>query len=395
MNEREVPRRYFDNAATSFPKPPGVAEAVRDYIERLGASPGRGSYHESLDAGRILEQCRLALRTLFRARAADAVVFTLNGTDAMNLAIKGVLRPGDHAVTTVMDHNSALRPLSALERRYGVTWTAVECEHGATLIRPAAIDAAIRPETRLVVISHASNVTGALQPIEEIAAVCRRRGVLLLVDAAQSAGHVPIDFAGAGLDLLAVPGHKGLLGPLGTGVLLIRDGLVEHVATLREGGTGSQSELPVQPDFAPDKFEPGSHNGPGIAGLLASVQWILSRSVEALRAHERELMGRMMAGLEGIAGLEWFGPREIERRVGVFSLRIDGMDPDELSLALEQQFGILTRSGLHCAPLAHQAIGTQHRGGATRLSLGAFHTPGDIDAVCGALRELAAEFVQS
>lgn len=389
------PRRYFDHAATSFPKPPGVAEAVRNYIDRIGASPGRGSYHESLDAGRLLEQCRIALRTLFHARAGDAVIFTLNGTDAMNLAIKGLLRPGDHAVTTVMDHNSALRPLSALERRCGVAWTAVAAEPRSTHVSPAAVESAIRPETRLVVVSHASNVTGALQPIEEIAAGCRRRGVPLLVDAAQSAGHVPIDFAGAGLDLLAAPGHKGLLGPLGTGVLLIREELVERVATLREGGTGSQSELPVQPDFAPDKFEPGSHNGPGIAGLLAAVQWVASRSVAGLRAHEADLMQRMIAGLDRIEGLEWFGPRQIERRVGVFSVRIDGIEPGELSMVLEQQFGVLTRSGLHCAPLAHQAIGTHQRGGATRFSLGAFHTPGDIDAACEALREVAAAAVGS
>lgn len=383
-------RLYLDNSATSHPKPPGVLAAVVDYFESVHASAGRGSYREAVASARLLERSRAALARLLNCGPDDQVIFALNGTDALNLAIRGVLRPGDHAVTTAMDHNSVLRPLSALAEQMGVRWTAVEVDPDTTRLDPARLAAALRPDTRLVVVNHASNVTGVLQPIADVAAVCRSRGVTLLVDAAQSAGHVPIDFAGGGIDLLAMPGHKGLLGPLGTGVLVIRAGVAERMRTVREGGTGSASEQPAQPDVLPDRFEAGSHNGPGIAGLLAGCEWILERGVAALREHELRLSRRMIERLLEISGLEWYGPREVEQRVGVFSVHTAGLEPQELSALLEAR-GILTRSGLHCAPLAHRTIGSLPLGGTTRLSVGPFTTLADIDAAADALAELVLE----
>ena len=384
-------RLYLDNAATSYPKPPAVAVAVQDYFDTVHASAGRGAYREALASERVLDSCRTAIRELFRCARGDHVIFGLNGTDALNLAIKAIVRPGDHVVTTVMDHNSVLRPLSALEEQIGTRWTAVAADPGTTRISPDDVAQALRPETRLVVVNHASNVTGVLQPVAALADICRGRGVLLLVDAAQSAGHVSIEFRTAGIDLLACPGHKGLLGPLGTGVLLIRAGIEDRMRTVREGGTGSNSESPVQPTTLPDRFEAGSHNAPGLAGLRAAVRWILDRGLRSLREHELRLCARLRERLDGIAGLQWYGPREPAERVGVFSFRIAGVEPSELSALLETRFNILSRSGLHCAPLAHRALGTLDTGGTTRLSTGPFTTADDVDRVADALATIARE----
>ncbi|MBL8878522.1 MAG: aminotransferase class V-fold PLP-dependent enzyme [Phycisphaerales bacterium] len=382
-------RRYFENAATSFPKPPGVAEAVGHYLTDIGVSAGRGAYHEAVESGRMLDECRQLLRRVFHADARDHVIFALNGTDALNLAVKSLCKPSAHVVTTAMDHNSVLRPLHALHDRLGVEITIIAADSRTTRIDPADVAAAIRPNTTLVAINHASNVTGALQPAADIADICKKRGVPMLLDAAQSAGHVPIDFSSLPIDLLATPGHKGLLGPLGTGVLLIRAGFEARMQTVREGGTGSASEFPVQPDFLPDRFEAGSHNAVGLAGLAASLRWIVQHGVDALRRHEVQLCERMMSRLIAIPGLTWYGPRDVERRVGVFSVRIDGLEPSELSAILESRFNILSRSGLHCAPLAHRTIGTHARGGTTRLSFGPLLKEDDIDYAADALFEIA------
>lgn len=383
-------RRYFDNAATSYPKPPEVLCAVIDYFETVHASAGRGAYREAVQSERILKACRSEIARLFRCDPDDHAVFAFNGTDAINLVLRGALTPGDHAVTTCLEHNSVLRPLSALQEQIGVTWTAVEPDPATTRIDPAHVATAIRPDTRLVVVNHASNVTGVLQPLEDIAAICQEKGVLLLVDAAQSAGHVPIDFGATPIDFLACPGHKGLLGPLGTGVLLIRAGAERHLRTVREGGTGSASESPRQPDRLPDRFEAGSHNAPGIAGLLAAVRWVNEQGVETLRRHEQALCRELMDRLDRISGLHWYGPRDVTQRVGVFSVRIEGLPPPGLSAILETRYRVLTRSGLHCAPFAHRTIGTLDRGGTTRLSLGPFLTREDVAFAAEALAEIAA-----
>ncbi len=387
-------RLYFDNAATSFPKPPSVHAAMARYATELGASPGRGSYRESVDGAALIWQCRERLCRLLGGTSPEHVVFTLNTSDALNLAIRGLtldrLMRGEptHVVTTAMDHNSVLRPLNAL-RRFGLEWTCVEVDPATGLVDPDDVLAAVRDDTVMVAAVHASNVTGTVQPIGEIGRRCRERGVLVLVDAAQSVGHVPVDVASMCIDLLAFPGHKGLLGPLGTGGLYIRPGLEEMIEPVREGGTGSVSESDEHPATMPDRYEPGSHNTIGLVGLSEGVRWILGRGIDEIRAHEESLMRVMMDRLPGEeAGLRVLGPASIEDRVGVFSVVHESLDAATLAAALESHAGVLVRAGLHCAPRAHGTFGTLAAGGACRLSLGPFLTAADCELACGALDEI-------
>ncbi len=383
-------RLYLDNSATSFPKPPEVLAAMTRFATELGASPGRGAYAEAREAGALMQRCRERIVALVGGAAPEQVIFTLNATDALNLAIRGLLRPGDHAVTTRFEHNSVLRPLNRLVEERGISQTRVECDPVTGLVDPDAIRRAIGPRTRLVALVHASNVTGTLQPVAAGGRITREHGVPLLVDAAQSLGHVPLDVERDQIDLLAFPGHKGLLGPLGTGALYIRPGLERELGTIREGGTGSVSDRDQQPDFLPDRFEPGSHNALGIIGLGAGVAWVLERTVAALRRHELTLMQLMLEGLDTVPGLTLYGPRALEQRTGVFSIRMAGFShPQALSDRLERDHGILSRAGIHCAPLAHATIGTLDAGGTTRLSLGPFVTVEDVTRVIEALRAIA------
>lgn len=383
-------RIYVDNAATSFPKPPEVMRAMQNYAERLGASAGRGAYREAIETGELLADCRRRIARLINATAPESVVFTHNCSAALNLAIHGILRDGDHVVATMMEHNSVLRPLHLLlaEQRIDVSWVKADPQSG--IVDPDAIRDALRDTTRLVCVNHGSNVTGSLQDIAAIGRCCRSHPAAFLVDAAQSIGHVAVDVRDAHIDLLAFPGHKGLMGPLGTGALYIRPGLETQLRPLMQGGTGSISELPQQPDFMPDRFEPGSHNALGIAGLAAALKWVEARGIDALRAHDLELSAAFLDATKNIGGLTVFGPRDAERRVAVFSVAVDGLDAAELAALLESEFGVLTRPGIHCAPYAHQTIGTDTRGGTTRLSFGAFNTSGDVASCTAALRELAA-----
>lgn len=389
-------RRYLDNAATSFPKPPQVLQAMTRYATELGASPGRGAYDEAKQAGQLFVQCRQRINRLIHGENPDHVIFTLNASDALNTAIRGVVHGSDrakhkpHVITTWMEHNSVLRPLNELEQRGEVEQTRVRCDSVTGLVDPDDIKQAIRPNTMLIAVVHGSNVTGTLQPITEIGQIAQAHGIPFLVDAAQTLGHVPIDVRAMGIDLLAFPGHKGLLGPLGTGALYIKPGLESRMATSREGGTGSVSDRDVQPDFMPDRFEPGSHNAPGIIGLSEGVGWILNQGVEPLWQHQRELVRLMIERLTGdMPGLTFFGPQGAEHRCGVFSIRVDGFDdPQSLSDILEKDFGLLTRSGIHCAPLAHQTIGTDKLGGTTRLSFGPFTTEEDVQYTCESLAHI-------
>lgn len=383
------PRLYADNAATSFPKPPEVLAAMADYAQRLGASAGRGSYREAAETGELLARCRQRLATIVHAEAPERIVFTLNCSEAINLALRGSLRPGDHVVTTRFEHNSILRPLHDLASQgIETSYVPVEGQTGAVAVDD--LRGAMRPDTRLLAIQHASNVTGVLQPIEAVARLARSHGVRLLVDAAQTLGHVPIDVQALGIDLLAFPGHKGLLGPLGTGGLYVRPGLEADIRPLISGGTGSVSERPEQPDFMPDKYESGSHNAIGLVGLGAAADWILHRGVASLHEHEKNLCDRFRGGTADIEGLRLFGPPRGEPSVAVFSVRVDGVEPAELSTVLETEFDILTRAGLHCAPWAHESLGTFADGGTTRLSLGSLNTPDDVDRCLAALAEVAA-----
>ncbi len=393
-----TPRVYVDNAATSFPKPPKVLQAMVHYAQAVGASAGRGAYAEARESGRVIGACRERLNTLFHGEDADHFIFTLNCSDSLNMAIHGLLQPGDHAISTAMDHNSVLRPFNELATDGRITRSVVPVDAATGLVDPQDIRRALTAKTRLIVIAHASNVSGSLQDIREIGRIAREAGAAFLVDAAQSAGHVPIDVRANGIDFLAVPGHKGLLGPLGTGVLYIRPGMEKRLRTVRQGGTGSVSESDFQPEFMPDRFEPGSHNAIGIAGLSEGVAWVLDQTVEKLRAHEESLCAAFMEAAAGIEGLTFLGPRQIAHRVGVFSVRVEGWEPLALADELENEFNILTRSGLHCAPLAHRTFGTHlpavarkpESVGTTRLSFGPFLTRTEVNRCVAALETIAA-----
>jgi cysteine desulfurase family protein len=390
-----APRRlYLDNAATSLPKPREVMEAMVRYMSDLGASAGRGAYREAVETGSLIFECRRRLNRLFNGEKPEHFVFTLNCTDALNLALRGLIDAdtpgGAHAVCTHIDHNSILRPLNEMQGRGWVDVTQVCVDPTTGLVDPDDIRRAIRPQTKVVALTHVSNVTGTVQPVREIGRICREAGVPFVVDAAQSAGHVPIDLREGAIDLLAAPGHKALLGPTGTGFLYLRPGMEKLVRTVREGGTGSVSELATQPEFLPDKYEPGSHNAMGIIGLSAGVKWVADKTVERLAAYDLDLVRTFLEGVSDVEGLTYYGPRGVKDRVGVFSVRLDGFEPQELSAVLEANYGILTRSGIHCAPLCHQALGTADCGGATRFSFGPFLSKQDVKFATDALAEIAA-----
>lgn len=387
-------RLYLDNAATSWPKPPGVGEAMAAYVREIGASAGRGRYAEADRGAGILHSARRRCADLFGVPSPELVVFALNCTDALNLAIKGRVlawrrdHPGrrPHVVTTELDHNSVLRQLRALERD-GVDWTCLPVDHHTWTLDPARVRDALTDDTALVAMTHASNVTGTIQPATDVAQVCRSRGVPFLLDAAQSAGHIPVDLSAMGADMVAFPGHKGLLGPLGTGGLALAPGADRLIETVREGGTGSWSESDAHPETLPTKFEAGSHNAPGIAGLDVAVEWIQDRTVSAIRAHEVEVLGLLLEGLARGTGVRLLGSPDPSARVGVVTITCGSGSPGEIAHAMEHHHGVLVRSGIHCAPRAHQALGTSERGGGVRLSLGPFVTASDVHRASHALLE--------
>ena len=376
---------YLDNAATSWPKPPEMMEAMAGFNRSIGANPGRSGHSRSVDAGRVLLDAREALADLLGATDMLGVIFTANATQALNIVISGLLKEGGHAVCTSMEHNSVMRPLNAARAR-GACYSAAPCSSAGEL-DPAELIPLIRPDTRLIVMTHASNVTGTLMPIAEVASIAREREVPLCVDASQTAGAVSIDVDAMGIGLLAFTGHKSLYGPQGTGGLVISQGLEQKIDPLMQGGTGSRSEFEVQPDFLPDKYESGTPNAIGIAGLNAGVDFIRRRGVDAVRAHEKELTARLISGLGSIPGVKIFGPGDAHRQTPVVSFTLKGMAPSELALALDEEFDVMSRPGLHCAPSAHRSIGTFPEG-TLRLSPGLFTTPGQIDHVVEAVASL-------
>lgn len=388
----KMKRTYLDNAATSWPKPDAVYQAVDSYMRNNGASAGRSGYSEAAEATRLVESVRRDVARLLGIGEPNRLAFTFNGTDSLNLAIHGVLAPGDHVVTTVIEHNSVLRPLRALEAAGVIEVTCVSC-NGQGIIEPDAVKQALRSNTRLVTLSHASNVTGAIQDVQEIAGVAHKQGAFLLVDAAQTAGHLPIDADTLGADLLAASGHKGLLGPLGTGICYFHNGVEKHVRSTRQGGTGTHSETDLQPDELPNKFESGNRNMPGIAGLAAAVEYHRAKAHGAVRAHELALTQRLLDGLTEIPGVTIYGPVAADARVGLVSIRIEGYDPQEVAAALDSAHRIQVRPGLHCAPRMHEALGTISSGGTVRLSVGQFNTLDEIDETIGAIAELAASLM--
>ena len=314
-----------------------------------GAPAGRGVYAEAVDVNRRVEAARRKVAALLGLADPSHLIFTLNGTDSLNTVIHGLLRPGDHVVSSVVEHNSVLRPLELLERRGQISVTRVDSDD-AGIVDPDAFRAAIRPRTRLVALAHASNVTGAIQPIEEVARIARSVGVRVLCDAAQTAGHLPLDMERLNVDFLATPGHKGLLGPLGTGVLAIRPGCAGELESLRQGGTGTESHDIRQPDALPSKFEAGNLNVPGILGLAAGVDYLADRGPDATCRHGQELIERLLDGLAGIQRVRVLGPPTAVARVPLVSVVVEGYDPQEVALGLDAAYRIQVRSGLHCAP---------------------------------------------
>jgi cysteine desulfurase/selenocysteine lyase len=380
---------YFDNAATSWPKPADVAAAMTHYMEEIGANPGRSGHRLAVAAARTIYDAREALAELFHVPDPLRVVFGANATEALNLALNGLLRSGDHVVTGSMEHNSVMRPLRALEPN-GVQVTVVRCSPDGTL-DPADLAAAVRSNTRLIALTHASNVTGALFPVAQAGRIAQQHDILLLVDAAQTAGAYPIDVQADGIDLLAFSGHKSLYGPMGTGGLVVGDRVdVSLLTPLKRGGTGSRSEYEEQPEFLPDLCESGTPNAVGLAGLAAGARWVLAQGVESIRAHEVALTTQLLAGLAAIPGVRVYGSRDASRQTATVSFTVGDLKTSEIGLRLDDEFAILCRVGLHCAPAAHRTLGT-FPAGTVRFGLGAFNTAGEVSAALEAVAALTRD----
>ncbi len=374
---------YLDNAATSWPKPETVYQAVDHFMRDVGATPGRGGYQQEEDAQQIADETRAALAQLFHAPDPQGVIFTLNATQAINMALKGLLHSGDHVVTSSIEHNAMWRPLKALEKR-GVVVTTVPCAPDGVL-DPADVKAALCPDTRLVAMLHASNVLGVLLPIAEVGEIVHHHKALLLVDAAQTAGNYLIDMQSMGIDLLAFAGHKGTYGPQGTGGLVVMPGI--HLETWVEGGSGVLSRPETMPEELPLRLEAGTQNSAGVAGLLAGVRFVLEKGVEKIHAHEMRLASQLIEQLQAIPGLGILGPGNLKQRTAVVSITVDNYIPDQLSAVLDKVFGVATRAGLHCAPQAHQVAGTLENG-ALRFSPGYFTTGEEIDYAVESLQSI-------
>lgn len=376
---------YLDNAATSWPKPESVYRAMDKFMREDAGNPGRGGHSLAIAAERAIDEARVLVARLINAPEPERIIFTFNCTDALNLGLKGLLKPGDHVITSRIGHNSLARPLTKLEGQ-GVRIARLSPSNKAGLLSAGDIEGAIEEDTKLVVVTHASNVTGIVQPVEEYGAVVRKRGRILMVDAAQTAGAFPIDVQAANIDLLAFSGHKGLLGPTGTGVLYIGDRV--DLDSLREGGTGSHSEQEEQPFELPNRYESGTPNTVGIAGLGAGLKYIHEEGVEKIRRHERSLRERMAEGLARIQGVTQYGPGDTYEQAPIVSFNLNGWDPLEVAAVLDQAFDIKVRAGLHCAAAAHKTFGTYPRG-TVRASPGCFNTTSEIELALEAMAKIA------
>jgi cysteine desulfurase / selenocysteine lyase len=381
-------RIYLDNAATSWPKPEAVYAAVDRYQREIGAPSGRGHSHAAEEVMRLVARTRGEIADLLGIDEPNRVIFTNSGTDSLNTAVLGIVRPGDHVVTTVCEHNSVLRPLRFLSDEANVAVTYVPCDSEG-FVSPDDVRRALKPNTRLVAVIHGSNVTGAIQPVAEIGQIVHEHGAFFLIDAAQTLGEVPITMADCYADLIAAPGHKGLLGPLGTGLLCLAERVAQEMRPLRFGGTGTSSEDDRQPAELPQKYESGNLNVPGLMGLAAAVDFLRERGVTSHEQHHRQLAARLMEGLEGISGVKVYGPRNAKSRVSVVSFTLEGYDAQELAAVLEMSARVECRAGLHCAPRMHAALGTLERGGTVRLSPGWSTTVEEIDLTLTAIAQAA------
>lgn len=385
-NEQSV--IYLDHAATSWPKPATVTEAIVNAMLNDAANPGRGSHAMAVRASRILFETRKQLAKLFNIKNPNDIAFTSNTTMALNMAIKGWLKPGDHVIATSVEHNSVRRPLYFLEQSIGIEVTYVESDERGNL-NIDDVAKAIRPNTTLAVVNHSSNLLGTIMPVADIAELTRKHGIKLLVDAAQSAGIITIDVRAMGIHMLAFPGHKGLLGPQGTGGLYIDPEL--ELEPLLHGGTGSQSEAREQPQVRPDRYEAGTQNTPGLAGLKIGVQHVLNETVQKIHTKEWTLAQRLIQGLQPVKGVKLIGPGLGEQRTGIVAFNLEGVDPSELSFILDQHYRIAVRAGFHCTPLAHASAGTSATG-AIRASVGIYTTDAEVDALTEAIKEISQQY---
>ena len=376
---------YLDNAATSFPKPEAVYRSIDEAFRQFGGNPGRGGHQLALDAGRIVFTAREAVAGFFGISDSSRVVFTANATAAINQALFGSLRPGDRVVTTNMEHNAVARPLRALQER-GVEVVKVTADDRGFVSAEDFCRACSAAPTALAVLGHISNVTGTIQDLATIGPWCRSHGVPLLVDAAQSAGLLPIDVETLGIDLLAAPGHKGLFGPVGSGFLYVHPGL--ELVPLLYGGTGANSHSELMPDIMPERLESGTPNTPGLAGLTAGIAWLEEVGLATIRDHEIKCMSRLLAGLATLPGLKLYGPLDAVKCGGVLSFNIQGIDPSAVAFRLDHEFSICVRAGLHCAPEAHRAIGT-YPAGTVRVSPNMMNRPEEIEAFIAAIATIA------
>jgi cysteine desulfurase family protein len=375
---------YLDNAATTFPKPSEVYNSVLSCMKNYAANPGRGSHDMSIQAAMKIMETREEICELFNIASPFNLVFTNNATEALNIGIKGVLKKGDHVISTVIEHNSVLRPLHSLSEQ-GIEVTLLSVDK-AGYLNLEDIQENIKSNTKLIIINHASNVLGSIQNIDKIGKIANKNGVLFMVDASQSAGIIPIDVESSHIDLMAFPGHKALLGPQGTGGLFIRDGI--KLKNFKEGGTGSNSHYLIQPDFLPDQFESGTLNTPGIAGLCEGVRFIKRVEICNIRKHEEEQLQYLLEELKKLSYIQIYGGSSIKDRVAVLSFNIDDMDSSRVGELLNER-GIAVRTGYHCAPLIHDVIGTEH-GGTVRISCGYFNTNEDLQQLVKAIKEIYA-----
>ena len=386
MKDMSVKPVYLDNAATTFPKPASVLEKTMETYRRIGVSPGRGGYDLSAEAEEYVRDTRRKTARFFGSSAPDRVIFAGNATDALNIALQGILHPGDHVVSTRLEHNSVLRPLYHLREKGIIEYDLVRFD-GKGFVDPDDIVAAIRPDTKLVVVTHASNVLGTVQHVREIGRCCAERGVLLLVDAAQSAGAVPIRVDDWQVAALAFTGHKSMLAPTGIGGLILSRQL-EDIEPSRFGGTGIDSASPVHTRDFPYRLEAGTLNLLGIIGLSESLDYLAEAGVEVMHTREMELLGKLSDGLSLVAGIDLYNAEGLSDHVALLTANVRGMDPHDVGAILDGDFNIAVRTGVHCAPLVHESLGTSP-GGSVRFSIGPFNTGSDIDLVLEAMKEIA------
>lgn len=376
---------YMDNATTSWPKPDSVYEEVLSYMKKSGASPGRAGYKRIKEADHILDETRASVAKLFNIKDPKRIIFTPGATYSLNLAIKGILKPGDHVITTTLEHNSILRPLSALVTKKVCEVTYIEATAKGHM-EPSLIEKKIKENTRLIIVNHASNVLGTITPIEEIGKIAQKRGIPFLVDGAQTSGLYPIDVVESSADLLAFSGHKGLLGFQGIGGLYIREGI--ELDPLVEGGTGTNSESTSQPTKLPDRYESGTLNIAGIISLREGIRFIEKTGLENIRKQDMELTHQLFQSLKNIEGIRLYGPEDPKKRLAIISFSLKGYTSQEISNFLDRKYHIITRSGLHCAPLVHKTLGTL-KGGLVRVSLGFRNTSEEVEQLIKAIRQLA------